>query len=127
MIEVEDGGRWSAAGVMGFDVANRRSRIANLGGLAIHGTFRGRRLADRAARILQRYLLLELGFHRLQLECYGFNERAIRHAERAGFIREGVRRRAYWRHDQWVDGVLFALLREDLPEETAAPSRESRR
>jgi RimJ/RimL family protein N-acetyltransferase len=127
VIEVEGGGRRSAAGLIGFDVANRRSRIANLGGLAIHAPFRGRRLADRAARILQRHLLLELGYHRLQLECYSFNERAIRHAERAGFVREGVRRKAYWRHGRWVDGVLFGLLREDLPEEAVAPSRESRR
>jgi hypothetical protein len=25
-----------------------------------------------------------------------------------------VRRRAYWRHGEWVDGVLFGLVREDL-------------
>ena len=114
VIEVEEDGKWRAAGVMGFDLANRRSRIANLGGLAVHPEFRGRRLADDAARTFQRYLLLELGFHRLQLEIYGFNERAIRHAERAGFVREGVKRKAYDRHGKWVDGVLFGLVREDL-------------
>ena len=102
------------AGIMGFEVANRRSRIANLGGLAIHPDFRGRRLADDAARLLQRHLLLDLGYHRLQLEIYGFNERAQRHAERAGFVREGVRRKAYWRHDEWVDAVLYGLIEEDL-------------
>ena len=102
---------------MGFDIANRRSRIASLGGLAIHPDLRGRRLADDAARLLQRHLLLDLGFHRLQLECYGFNERAIKHAERAGFVREGVRRKAYWRHGEWVDGVLFGMIREDLDEQ----------
>ncbi len=74
----------------------------------------GRRLSDEAAKLLQQHLLFELGFHRLQLEIYGFNERAQRHAERAGFIREGVRRRAYWRHDEWVDGVIYGLVREDL-------------
>ena len=98
---------------MGFELANRRSRIANLGNLAIHPDFRGRRLADEAAKLFQRELF-ELGFHRLQLEIYGFNERAMAHAERAGFIREGVRRRAYWRHNEWVDGVLYGLVREDL-------------
>ena len=102
------------AGVMGFEVCNRRSRIAHLGNLAIHPDLRGRHLADDAARLLQRHLLFELGFHRLELEIYGFNERALRHAERAGFVREGVRRKAYWRHDEWVDGVLYGLVREDL-------------
>ncbi len=114
VIEVEEDGGWTRAGTMGFDVSNRRSRIANLGGLAIHPDFRGRRLADEAARLLQRHLLFELGYHRLQLECYGFNDRAIRHAERAGFVREGVKRKAYWRHGAWVDGIIFGILKEDL-------------
>ena len=39
-----------------------------------------------------------------------------RHAERSGFIREGVKRKAYHRHGEWVDGVLFGLVREDLAE-----------
>ena len=115
VIEVEEDGAWLPAGAMAFDVANRRSRIANLGGLVVHPRFRGRRLADAAARLLQRHLLVELDLHRLQLECYGYNERAIAHAERAGFVREGVRRKAYWRHGEWVDGVLFGLVQEDLP------------
>ena len=102
------------AGLMGFQVANRRSRIANLGSLAVHPDFRGRRLADEAARLFQRHLLFDLGYHRLQLEIYGFNERAQAHAERAGWIREGVRRKAYDRHGEWVDGVIYGLVREDL-------------
>jgi RimJ/RimL family protein N-acetyltransferase len=116
VIEVEQDGEWQRAGLMGFELANRRSRIANLGNLAIHPDFRGRRLSDDAARVFQRHLLLDLGFHRLQLEIYGFNERAQRHAERAGFVCEGVRRRAYMRHGEWADGVLYGLVREDLGE-----------
>lgn len=114
VIEVERAGGWERAGALGFDVRNRRSRIARLGGLAVHPRFRGVRLADDVARLLQRHLLFELGYHRLELECYGFNERAIRHAERAGFVREGVKRKAYWRHGEWVDGIIFGLLEEDL-------------
>jgi RimJ/RimL family protein N-acetyltransferase len=102
------------AGLMGFEVSNRRSRIANLGSLAVHPDFRGQRLADRAARLFQRHLIFDLGYHRLQLEIYGFNERAQSHAERAGFVREGVRRKAYWRNDDWVDGVIYGLVQEDL-------------
>jgi RimJ/RimL family protein N-acetyltransferase len=102
------------AGLMGFEVSNRRSRIANLGSLAVHPYFRGRHLADEAALLFQRHLIHDLGYHRLQLEIYGFNDRAQRHAERAGFIREGVRRNAYRRNDEWVDGVIYGLVREDL-------------
>ena len=114
VIEVREGDGWRPAGMMVFELTNRRSRIANLGGLAVHPDLRGRHLSDEAARLFQRHLIFDLGFHRLQLECYGFNERAIRHAERAGFVREGVKRKAYWRDGRWVDGVLFGLVREDL-------------
>jgi putative acetyltransferase len=110
VIEV-DGAR---AGVCGFEQRSERNRIAQLGGLAVHPDFRGRGVADEAARVFQRYLLVELGYHRLELACYGFNERAIRHSERVGFVREGVQRRAYMRHGEWQDAVLFALLREEL-------------
>jgi RimJ/RimL family protein N-acetyltransferase len=109
LIEVDD----ERAGAMGFELANRRSRIADLERLAVHPAFRGRRIADEAARLLQQHLFRDLGYHRLQLEIYGFNGRAQRHAERAGFVREGVRRNAYWRHGGWTDGVLFALLAEE--------------
>ena len=110
VIEV-DGER---AGTMRFTRANERSRIADLGSLAVHPDFRGSRVSDVAARLFQRHLFDELGFHRLQMEIYGFNERAMRHAERSGFIREGVRRKAYWRDGGWVDGVLFGIVAEDL-------------
>ncbi len=102
------------AGTMRFELGSKRSRIANLGGLAIHPDFRGGKVADEAARLFQRHLFDDLGFHRVQMEIYGFNERAMAHAERAGFVREGVRRKAYWRNEQWVDGVLFGLVAEDL-------------
>ena len=102
------------AGMLGFHVANERSRIARLERLAVHPDFRGRRVADEAARLLQRLLLQELGFHRLELEIYSFNERACAHAERVGFVREGRKRKAYLKDGEWVDTVLYALIPEDL-------------
>ena len=102
------------AGMLGFHVANARSRIARLERLAVHPRFRGRRLADEAARLFQRLLLEELGFHRLELEIYAANERACAHAERVGFVREGRKRKAYLKDGDWVDSVLYALIPEDL-------------
>jgi RimJ/RimL family protein N-acetyltransferase len=116
VIELPDGQGWARAGMMEFELDNRRNRIARLGGLAVHPDHRGHRVADAAARLFQRHLIFDLDFHRLQLECYAFNDRAIRHAERVGFVQEGVKRLAYRRHGEWVDGVLFGLVREDLEE-----------
>jgi RimJ/RimL family protein N-acetyltransferase len=114
MVAELDGER---AGAMAWEVKSERNAIVHVGGLAVHPDFRGRRLADEAARLLQRHLLLERGFHRIELEVYGFNERAQRHAERSGFVQEGVKRNAYRRGDGWTDGVLYAILAEDLQDE----------
>jgi RimJ/RimL family protein N-acetyltransferase len=116
VIEVREGDAWRRAGSMGFERVNKRSRIARLERLAVHPDFRGRHLGDTAARLFQRHLIFELGFHRLQMEIYGYNERAQRHAERAGWIKEGVKRKAYRGDDEWVDGVMYGLVREDLEE-----------
>ena len=102
------------AGTLAFERANMRSRIARCGTLAIHPRFRGRHLGDEAARLFQRHLIFDLGYHRLEMAVYGFNERAQRHAERAGWIKEGVKRKAYRRGDDWVDGVMYGIVREDL-------------
>ncbi len=102
------------AGTVTWELVNRRSRIASVSALAIDPSMRGRGVGVAAAQALRRRLFGEGGLHRLQMEIYGFNERALRHAERAGWVREGVRRRAYWRNETWVDGVLFGLVEEDL-------------
>ncbi len=107
----EDG---EPVGTVGFTVENERHRIAEVGRFAIHPRYRGRRIGDEAARAFQRHMLVDLDFHRIELQIYAFNERAIAHAERSGFVREGVKRRAYFRDGRWQDAVLFSLLEDEL-------------
>ena len=104
------------AGSLGFRLVNERNRIAEAGRFALDPRFRGRGIGDEAARLFQRHLLVDLDLHRVELQIYGFNERAIAHAERTGYVREGVKRKAYLRDGEWQDAVLFALLRDDLEE-----------
>ena len=105
------------AGTMTWELVNRRSRIAAVSGFAVAPAQQGRGVGLAAARALQRHLFAERGFHRLQMEVYGFNERGLSHAERAGWVREGVRRKAYWRNETWVDGVLFGLVEDEFVSE----------
>lgn len=97
-------------GVVYFERVNRRSRIVRVGGLAIDPAVGGRGIGLAAVSTLTELLLGELGFHRIEAETYGYNTRAQALFERAGFTREGVRRKAYWRNDEWVDGVCFGLV-----------------
>jgi RimJ/RimL family protein N-acetyltransferase len=114
LIEIPIEREWRLAGAIGFERTNRRSRIAHLFGLAIHPDFRGRRLGEAALRELARVLFGEFGYHRLEAVVYGFNERAMAVIERAGFVREGVKRLAYWRDPEWVDGVCFGFTVENI-------------
>jgi RimJ/RimL family protein N-acetyltransferase len=109
---IEAGGE--RAGSVGFRLVNERSRIAEAGRFAVHPRFRGRGIGDEAVRQFQRHLLVDLDLHRVELQIYGFNERAIAQAERTGYVREGVKRKAYLKDGEWQDAVLFGLLRDEL-------------
>lgn len=111
VLVVEESGE--PCGTVAWERVNRRSRIASVSGLALEPRARGRGVAAVALELLVSELLDVRGFHRVQAEVYGFNERGAAFFERAGFVREGVRRLAYWRDGRWVDGILFGLIAED--------------
>lgn len=112
LVAEDDGERVGSAS---YRLLNERNRIVEGGRLAVHPRFRGRKLGDDVARAFQRLVLEELGFHRLELQIYGFNERAIAHAERVGYVREGVKRKAYLKGGAWQDAVLYSMLQDELP------------
>jgi RimJ/RimL family protein N-acetyltransferase len=117
LVEIPFEQEWRVAGAIGFECRNRRSSIARIGGLAIQPDFRGHDHGAAAIRELARVLFGEFGYHRLEAGVYGFNQRGATTIESAGFVREGVKRRAYRPHGEWVDAVEFGLLAEELEPE----------
>lgn len=71
---------------------------------------RGRGIGTEATRLIVGHAFEQLGLHRVQLEVYGDNARALRVYEKAGFVVEGVRREAALRDGEWVDEVVMAVL-----------------
>ncbi len=64
---------------------------------------------------------LELAFdvlklHRVELDVFSFNPRAIRAYEKAGFKHEGVRRDALMDHGEYADDLLMAMLEDEWRE-----------
>lgn len=70
---------------------------------------RGRGIGTEATRLIVGHGFERLGLHRVSLELYAHNHRARRVYEKAGFMEEGVRRRAQWREGRWVDETLMAV------------------
>jgi putative acetyltransferase len=113
LVAESDGERIGSAS---YRVLNERNRIVEGGRLAVHPRFRGRKLGDEVARAFQRLVLGDLGFHRLEIQIYGFNERAVAHADRVGYVREGLKRKAYLKGGEWQDAVLYSMLDDELPD-----------
>jgi RimJ/RimL family protein N-acetyltransferase len=75
---------------------------------------RGAGIGSQAVRLACGLAFAQGGMHRVQAEVYSDNLASQRLFERVGFTREGVRRRAYWRRDRWLDGVMYGLLDDEL-------------
>jgi len=95
--------------------ATVRRRSATLGVL-MGPAHRGRGLGREAVGLALRYGFLEMNLHRVQLEVWAFNERALRCYRAAGFVEEGRRRQVTFHDGRWHDDVLMSVLQ---PEWTA--------
>jgi aminoglycoside 6'-N-acetyltransferase len=82
----------------------------------------GQGLGSEAVRVLARYLIEELGHHRLTIDPAADNAAAIRAYEKVGFRPVGVMR-SYERGPDgtWHDGVLMEMLAHELIEEDRTP------
>ncbi|MDX3383474.1 GNAT family protein [Streptomyces niveiscabiei] len=74
---------------------------------------RGRGLGTEATRLIVGYGFDRLRLHRIGLEAYAFNSRAIRVYEKVGFVHEGVRREIELKDGKWVDEVVMAILEDE--------------
>ncbi len=83
--------------------------------IAIMAKAQGQGLGPKAIRLLARYLIDELGHHRLTIDPAAENRNAIRAYESVGFRPVGVMRRYEKGPDgTWHDGLLMDLLAEEL-------------
>lgn len=74
----------------------------------------GRGYGTDATRTMLRYAFDELGVHKVELRVWAFNDRAIRAYEKAGFVREGVRRAVAFHGGRFHDEVLMGVLAEEF-------------
>ena len=82
---------------------------------------RGRGLGTEATRLIVGHGFEQLGLHRIELEAYGHNARALRVYEKVGFVREGVRREADFRDGRWLYWVLMAMLHKEWASHRGLP------
>jgi RimJ/RimL family protein N-acetyltransferase len=66
-----------------------------------------------AMRVLMRYAFMELNLHRVNLDVFADNPRAIKSYENAGFVQEGTARAMLCRDGRRWDVVYMGILRSD--------------
>jgi RimJ/RimL family protein N-acetyltransferase len=70
----------------------------------------GQGFGTDATRTALAFAFGELNLHRVELEVFDFNPRAMRCYEKAGFRYEGIRRQAFFRNGRYHDIHLMAIL-----------------
>jgi RimJ/RimL family protein N-acetyltransferase len=93
-----------------------KNRISKFGTMIGEKDYWGQGLGTEATRVLLRFAFGELNLHRVELEVYDFNARAIRSYEKAGFRREGTKRQALFRAGRYRDVHVMGILREEFME-----------
>jgi len=73
----------------------------------------GKGYGTDAMRVMLRYVFTELNLHRVSLNVFAYNPRAIRSYEKAGFVVEGRRRQALNRDGRRRDIIHMGILREE--------------
>ena len=98
-------------GLFGADPKDR----CGTAGILLGRPYLGRGYGTDAMRLIVAFGFRELGLHRIQLDVYSYNARAIAAYRKAGFVEDGRRREAVWRDGRWYDEVQMSILDREWP------------
>jgi RimJ/RimL family protein N-acetyltransferase len=73
-------------------------------------------IAAEARVMLFKYAFFELGMERIQSRIFDTNKAAILNAEKFGYTKEGILRKAIFRNGEFQDVHLYSMLREEFIE-----------
>lgn len=104
----------SAIGFLRFNFIDQMSSHAWLRMMIGEREAWGKRYARDALENYLKWLFDVIRIHRVTLECYATNKRAIKFYRHLGFRKEGVLREAVLIDDEYHDIFSFGMLRKDL-------------
>lgn len=74
----------------------------------------GKGYGSQATKLILKFGFETLNLHRIELEVYDFNPRAVHVYEKAGFVREGVRRDALLWNGKYQNAIFMGMLKSDF-------------
>jgi [ribosomal protein S5]-alanine N-acetyltransferase len=82
-------------------------------GFALGSPFWGTGVFTDAARLTIAFAFHELGAHRLEARAAAHNGRGNGALQKIGAVREGLLRKSFLRNGQYLDQILWSIVRED--------------
>ena len=100
-------------GTVGIHRINWASRNGYLGIAIFDKGFWNRGIGTEATSLILKYAFEYLNLHKILLEVYEYNERAIRVYEKLGFKREGILRKNHYLKGKYYDVIVMGILQEE--------------
>ena len=99
--------------IIGFVGTIRKDHQQAEIGCALHINYRGNGYATEAVRALISYGFDKLGLHRILADAPATNDASVKVMERLGMRREGLLRESEFRHGEWIDILVYAVLADE--------------
>jgi UDP-4-amino-4,6-dideoxy-N-acetyl-beta-L-altrosamine N-acetyltransferase len=102
-------------GTIALAQISMKHRKARAGISIFEHEYLGRGLGTEAMRLLLNYAFWELGLHRVELDVFEDNARAIKSYEKVGFKVEGVSRDCYFKDGKFINAITMSILDSEWP------------
>jgi hypothetical protein len=87
--------------------------------------YRGKGYGSESIRWILNWGFQIANLHRITIECFSYNDGAVRLYEKLGFTPEGRKRKAVWFDGGWHDIVTFGMLVDEWRENERAKGRKT--
>ncbi|MBN1890527.1 MAG: GNAT family N-acetyltransferase [Thermoflexales bacterium] len=113
-IEAKPGDAWRHIGNTGLHRIDWKHRSATFGIVLGERECWGQGYGADATRTMLAFAFGTLNLHRVELEVFEYNPRAIRCYEKSGFRREGTRRQSHFHDGRYWDAHIMAALQDEF-------------
>jgi diamine N-acetyltransferase len=120
---IEEEARWVHIGNVSLAHIDWKNRACIFGIALGEKTYWNRGFGTEATRTMLRFAFEQLNLHRVELEVFAFNERAAHAYEKAGFRREGTRRKILYQNGQYHDAHIMSILQEEFSQDHVPGSK----
>jgi RimJ/RimL family protein N-acetyltransferase len=113
VIEAIEGNATKTIGSIGLNKIDYRCQTAELGIAIGEKEYWSKGYGTEAARLLINYGFNQLNLNRIGSCVFAPNKRSLKMHQQLGFIKEGQKRQAFFKNGQFMDEVLFGLLKKE--------------